>query len=57
MLSVMFITFIVFASSRFFVSKLGENFARVAQSVVGILVAAIGVQYIYVSTQILPSTA
>ena len=47
MLSVMLICFIVFSSSRFFVSKLGENFARVAQSVVGILVAAIGVQYIY----------
>ena len=30
-----------------FVSRLGETFARVSQSVVGILVAAIGVQYMY----------
>jgi small neutral amino acid transporter SnatA (MarC family) len=47
LVAVMLISFVGFATGRLFVSRLGETFARVSQSVVGILVAAIGVQYMY----------
>ena len=45
--AVMVACLLTFTTSRLFISRLGETFSRVATSVVGILVASMGVQYIY----------